>query len=228
MKKRLILFDIDGILIKGGGVGMTTKNLKKYFNLDIGDLGGKYDAEGKTYRRILAEILEALGIKEPEGDSRFLDALHDAGPLREAIRDGKTFEKINGAEDLVKKLLSFGHVVGLLTGNTFEMARLKLEAVGLWKYFNVGAFGGETKIRGELVDIGMKDAEDKTSIKFDKKDVFIIGDTILDIECARHGGVMAIAVATGNDSVEKLKSENPDYLFSDFSKISDFLEIVNG
>ena len=45
----------------------------------------------------------------------------------------------------------------------------------------------------------------------------IIGDTPRDIECARHAGAYAIAVATGQYSREELAPYKPDTLFDDLS-----------
>ncbi len=47
--------------------------------------------------------------------------------------------------------------------------------------------------------------------------VTVIGDTPLDIECARAGSAFAIAVATGGHSVEELQAAGADVVFEDLS-----------
>jgi phosphoglycolate phosphatase-like HAD superfamily hydrolase len=49
--------------------------------------------------------------------------------------------------------------------------------------------------------------------------VLVIGDTPHDIECARHFGAVAVAVATGQYRLDELEAESPDLLFSDFSDV---------
>ena len=226
MDKKLVLYDIDGILIKKSRYSVTADRLiEKHFGLDSSK--SKIPHEGKTYRRIFVETLKALGVENPEAHEKFEIALKDASPLAELVSQGLKFEKVDNVESLVKDLISQGHVIGLLTGNTYELARIKLGSAGLWKYFHFGAFGAETLIRGELVPIAIREAEKETGIKFSKRDVFVIGDTPLDVECAKYGGVKSIAVATGSESFGNLKKEKPDYVFKDFSDINLILEAIN-
>ena len=48
----------------------------------------------------------------------------------------------------------------------------------------------------------------------------IIGDTPLDIDCARACGAVAVAVATGQHRAEELVACSPDLLFPDFSNVN--------
>ncbi len=54
---------------------------------------------------------------------------------------------------------------------------------------------------------------------FDFDRVTIIGDTPHDVDCARAGGAMAVAVATGQCAMEALAACVPDLLFGDFSHV---------
>jgi len=87
-------------------------------------------------------------------------------------------------------------------------------------------FGSETCIRSELVPLAMEDAKSKTGIEFEKDQVYLVGDTIADIECAKQSGVKIISVATGLESMEKLNSENPDFLFKDFNNSKEMLNVM--
>jgi HAD superfamily hydrolase (TIGR01549 family) len=167
----------------------------------------------------LVELLELKGIKTPEKDKRFHDALGDLGKIIKKEVKKIEIENIHNVENLVKRIVAEKHVVGLLTGNTHDKAKVKLEKAGLWKYFKTGAFGHESRIRSKLVPIAMKDAKKKTGIAFSKEDVFIVGDTVRDIQCAKEAGVKSIAVATGNESLDQFRKEKPDYLFEDFSDV---------
>jgi phosphoglycolate phosphatase-like HAD superfamily hydrolase len=225
--KKLILFDIDGTLIRSEGLTGTTVLIKKHFNLDASEINKKLYLEGKTYRAAFAEKLAALGIKDPEKHAKFEIAINDAEPLKYSIKSGKgKIEKIEGVEELLKQLIKKGYILGLLTGNSEEVSKAKLGAVDLWRYFLFGAWGTQTKIRGELVDMAISKAEKVTGIKFDKKYVFNIGDTVRDIECAKHGEIKIIAVATGKETFEQLKAENPDFLFKDFSDIDKIIRAI--
>jgi len=225
MKKKLILFDVDGILVKSVSTGAITSSIKKHFGLDARNT--KVKMEARTYRWIFVERLKEVGIKNPESHEKFETAMRDPSPLADYVKEGPGFEKIAGVENLIKRLISQKHVLALLTGNSPESSRLKLESVGLWKYFKFGAFGSETLIRSKLVPMAIKEAEKEAGIKFAKGDVFIIGDTHLDVECAKQGRVKSIAVATGSVSLEELEKEKPDFAFKDFSNIGKILKTIN-
>jgi phosphoglycolate phosphatase-like HAD superfamily hydrolase len=53
--------------------------------------------------------------------------------------------------------------------------------------------------------------------------VLVIGDTPHDIECARHFGAVAVAVATGQYPLAELEALGPDLLFTDFSDVDSAL-----
>jgi phosphoglycolate phosphatase len=64
--------------------------------------------------------------------------------------------------------------------------------------------------------------------ELDASETIFIGDMVHDIETARHAGVMSCAVLTGYDSLEKLKSANPDLLFRNLGEVQTFLERHRG
>ena len=64
------------------------------------------------------------------------------------------------------------------------------------------------------------------NFKFPKKDIFIIGDTMQDIKCAKDSRVKIISIATGNESFELLKEHKPDFIFKDFSDTNKILKVI--
>jgi phosphoglycolate phosphatase-like HAD superfamily hydrolase len=228
--EKLVLFDIDGILIKNAHSlerpSETRMLIKKHFGLDV-DLKA-VSINGMTDRGSLITRLNSAGLKDAHLDPRLEVALNDYVNITKEVLNEFGVEKISGVEDLIKELLKKKITLGVLTGNTSARAKLKLETVNLWHYFKIGAFGHSSAVRSELVPMALKDAKEKTGISFDKKNVFIIGDTIRDIECAKEGGVKVIAVATGKDSIEVLKKENPDFAFRDFSRINEIMKVILG
>jgi phosphoglycolate phosphatase len=57
----------------------------------------------------------------------------------------------------------------------------------------------------------------------DPADTAFVGDMVHDIETARHGGVMSIAVLTGFDSLEKLAPARPDAIVQNLSVLQKLL-----
>jgi phosphoglycolate phosphatase-like HAD superfamily hydrolase len=119
-------------------------------------------------------------------------------------------------------------VVGLLTGNIEPGARVKLRSTGLWPVFRVGAFGSDDVDRRRLPAIARQRTRDALGhdIPFDR--VTIIGDTPLDVDCARACGALAVAVATGRYSATELAACGPDLLFADFAEVERVIEQLHG
>jgi phosphoglycolate phosphatase-like HAD superfamily hydrolase len=116
--------------------------------------------------------------------------------------------------------------LGLVTGNIAEGARIKLEAVDLYKYFPIGGFGDDSKDRNDLPPIAQKRAETYYRVNFATDDIWIIGDSVHDIYCAQKNGLRCLAVSTGWTSREKLANADPEFLednLSDTQKIQDIL-----
>ena len=56
------------------------------------------------------------------------------------------------------------------------------------------------------------------------EETLFVGDMRHDIDTARHGGVMSCALLTGYESLEKLKTSQPDLLFRDLHGLRAWLE----
>jgi phosphoglycolate phosphatase len=79
----------------------------------------------------------------------------------------------------------------------------------------VGAADKRARVREILTDNSL-DATKTASI----------GDTVDDVETARAGGLMSIAILTGADSREKLCRANPDAMVRDLGELQRLLEVA--
>ncbi len=230
MQKKLFLFDIDGILMKVGlkpPADYWQASLKKYFAVDV-SINEVYNI-GKTDKAILTEMLAVKGVKRPDAE-KLRKSLQAVGEIGGRFIEEHGVAAVENADKFVAALKRSSYV-GLLTGNCRQRALAKIKGLGLQRYFSpvIGAFGEQAAKRSNLVEIAMKDAEQKTGIKFAKVDVYLIGDSVRDIWCAKEAGVKVIAVATGPESLEALKKETPDYLFKDFSDVEGMvLQVLEG
>ena len=91
-----------------------------------------------------------------------------------------------------------GVKLALLTGNYEPVARLKMTRAGLGRAFapGQGAFGSDAEDRAALPEIARRRAGTPGS-PWPRGDTIVIGDTPLDIACARADGVRCVAVASG-------------------------------
>lgn len=218
---RLYLFDIDGTLVSARGAGriaLTTALLDTFGT--AGDVE-TYDFRGKTDQRIVLDLMQAAGVPERDIQIR-LDTCFDAyvRELEKLVGDGERVQLMPGIADVVRVLAARDDaVVGLLTGNIEPGARVKLRSTGLWPLFRVGAFGSDHADRRRLPAVACERARTVLGHDIPFERVVIIGDTPLDVDCARACGALAVAVATGHHASHELSACAPDLLFTDFSDV---------
>jgi len=217
---RLFLFDIDGTLVSVRGAGRTA--FARALEATYGTAGTieRYDFRGRTDLRIVHDLMSEAGLDVERiragVDDCFLAYTRE---LAQIIGDGSRIQVLPGVADVVRRLGARGDaVVGLLTGNIEAGARIKLEPTGLWPYFRVAAYGSDHADRLRLPAIARERAR-VLGHEFTFDRITIIGDTPLDVACARGCGAVAVAVATGQHPAEELAACRPDLLFSDLSDV---------
>jgi phosphoglycolate phosphatase-like HAD superfamily hydrolase len=112
----------------------------------------------------------------------------------------------------------------LLTGNTRGGAKAKLTHYGLIDFFPDGAFAQDTRARATIAQRALELARGASRVS--EQEMFVIGDTPHDIECANAIGVRTIAVATGGYSVAELREHHPWQLFEELPPPDEFLRLV--
>jgi phosphoglycolate phosphatase-like HAD superfamily hydrolase len=101
-------------------------------------------------------------------------------------------------------------------------AQAKLSYFGLWEHFAFGGFGDEHHDRDLVAADALRAAAE--FIRRDPDRVWVIGDTPLDVRCARAIGAKAVAVATGYHDAMELAAARPDVLLPDLSNHTRLLE----
>jgi phosphoglycolate phosphatase len=220
-RMRLFLFDIDGTLVNAGGVGRTavTRALTEVYGT-TGAIDG-YDFRGRTDPRIVLDLLGQAGFGEADIRARLKSYFEVyVRELEALLGDGARVRVLPGVGEVVRALSAREDaVVGLLTGNIEPGARLKLRPTGLWPLFQVGAFGSDDVDRRRLPAVARQRAREALGHDIPFERVTIIGDTPLDVDCARAAGACAVAVATGRYSGAELSACAPDALFTDLADV---------
>ena len=216
---RIVLFDVDGTLLWTDGAGRRAihRALRDVLGIEHPAAGFRFD--GRTDPEIVRLLAAAAGREHGPGViadvlTRYVTLLDD-----ELSRPGHMTTVYPGVFDLVAALEPRSDcVVGLLTGNVVEGARLKLRSGGLdIARFRVGAFGSDHAERAELPAIAQRRARERLGVEAAGKDVVIVGDTPADVTCGRAIGARAIGVATGSYSVEQLLAAGADAALADLA-----------
>jgi phosphoglycolate phosphatase-like HAD superfamily hydrolase len=218
---RVFLFDIDGTLIHGHGVGH--RALVRAMRDVFGTAGTheEYDWRGKTDPLIVRDLLRQAGIPEetvaarlPECFDRYVRHLEDS------LADGHRIDVLPGIEKLLPALAECHEaLIGLLTGNVKRGAIAKLRPTGLLPFFRVGAYGSDDPDRRRLPSVARERIRTLTGRDVDFADITVIGDTPLDVDCARACGARAVAVATGQHAISELAACDPDDVFPSFADV---------
>jgi phosphoglycolate phosphatase len=227
---KLVLFDIDGTLITSRGAGR--RAMRTALERVFGAAGGidQYDLGGRTDTRIVHDVMGALGW-EPARVTERLDEFFGAylGGLTSEIGDGRHVVTLPGVSAVVAGLAQSPEaLLGLVTGNIEEGARIKLLPTGLWPHFRVGAYGSDHMDRRRLPSLAARRAQALVGHAFAPTDVVVIGDTPHDIDCARAFGAVAVAVTTGQYTRDQLLADRPDHLFDDLGDVDKVLAAVLG
>lgn len=229
MVKKAVLFDVDGTLVRMGGAGRAALARAAAAVLGVSAEDAcralaSIDFRGNTDRAILRDIFVACGRRETaESRGRVVASYLETLP---ATIESSVREILPGVRELLDALdeLSPGTVVGLLTGNLKEGARLKLAGFDLAHLVDrPGGFGDDGMNRVAITRV----AFERLAIRgVGPTRTILVGDTEHDVRAARAFGASAVAVATGWTEPATLGKAAPDLLLPDLSDPTGLLELI--
>jgi phosphoglycolate phosphatase-like HAD superfamily hydrolase len=226
MSDSLLLWDIDGTLVYMDRAGERALliAIRELYGRDLG-AQLPVDLRGRTDTSICRDLLVFLEVPVTPGEeARFRAAYLDLLPTTLPMVKPHIKPGIPAALEAVRAHPEIHQA--LLTGNLREGARLKLSYLGLWDYFEFGAFADDSSFRDELGPFALARAKEKLGIEFPPERVYIIGDTPHDIACGKAIGAKTIAVATGAFSVEELAALNPTHTFKDLADTEGLMGVI--
>ena len=232
MIRRLLLFDVDGTLVRAGDLGAAV------FDVALEEVLGARPTDrvrmsGKTDPQIVREYLVEMGITEtPELVDAVLRGIE--GQLAAAAASGELAAggtACPGVADLLAGLAEDPTVLcTLVTGNVRPNALVKVAAFGLdrWLDLAVGAYGSDEFDRNLLVPIALERVRTERGFEVAPEDVWVIGDTPRDLECARAAGVRCLLVATGRYSAPELTARGADVVLDDLTDTEAAIKVLTG
>ncbi len=219
----LILFDVDGTLIKGHGMGRIA--LERAFAEVHGVPAEDNPAvrtvlfAGNSDPYILADMARVLEVASDAYHAR-TGELEEAyvRHLRRTVAQAENLAPCPGVAELLPRLdANPSLALGLLTGNIEAGARIKLDRFDLNRYFPVGGFGGDGHDRPAMARAARERAERLTGRAFAPGDVLVVGDTIHDVAAGRDNGYLTAGVATGPVSIPALREAGASEVFEDLT-----------
>jgi phosphoglycolate phosphatase-like HAD superfamily hydrolase len=222
----LLLFDIDGTLLLRASDDhrdAVHAALRRVYRIAKPE-DARVEAAGRTDPQIARAILLQSGVSADRIDARMVDFKRAAAEeyARRCRPDLSSFVS-PGMPQVLEQLATRDDVrLSLVTGNLEAIAHIKLARAGLGGYFEhgQGGFGSDHEDRTELPGIARVRAGTRER-PHPREDTVVIGDTPLDIACARADGVRCVAVTTGPYGVAELAEA--DAVVSNASELVDAL-----
>lgn len=212
----ICLFDIDGTLLSSGGAGKAAMEASLAEEFQVEPQRDSVTYSGRTDRSIGRDLLAVHRLPPSELNwQRLRDGYLRRLPGYLSRHQGKV---LPGIAALLSQLSARADVaVGLLTGNIRDGARLKLGHYGLFEHFVFGGFGDHHFDRDDVAREALEVAHTHLNGRVNLDCFWVVGDTPLDIRCARCIGARVAAVATGWHSIDELAASEPDVLLTDLS-----------
>lgn len=191
--KPVILFDLDGTIIDSTEAILESFQVAfQTFGEDVPSPKAIKDEIGHT----LENMFLTLGVKESEVEEH----VHAYKMHYRTIHCLKT-TLIEGAREAIEEASTFA-TLGVVTTKTGQYSRELLEHLGLMDYFCV-LIGREDVVHPKPHKEPILKA--LTKLEHDKTRTWMVGDTCMDIDSARHAEIQSIAVTSGYATHPMLK-----------------------
>ncbi len=192
----LLLFDIDGTLLLRASREHAEALREALAHVYGAHVSQRVPAAGRTDTAIARDLAALAGVGPAAFDEGLGQFMATCAELYAQRCPASLQEHLApGMRELLEQLRARGDVLfSLVTGNYEAVARLKLERAGIGGFFPAGqgGFGSDAESRDLLPALARERAG-----AYPRERTVLIGDTPLDVACARADGVRVLAVATG-------------------------------
>ena len=227
---KLLLFDIDGTILLTDGAGgramlqAARRMFGPEFSFDGISFAGRLDPD------IILEACGRQGARLTDTEHRAFRRAYAETLETELALPTTNSRVLPGVKDLLEQLRHRTDVtLGMLTGNYAHTGPIKLQSVGIDPaWFTVRAFGDEAEDRPALVRVALARYAATQGGAIATRDVIVIGDTPLDVECAHVNGCQCLAVATGSFSEHDLRAAGAERVARDLSDPAPLLRMIEG
>lgn len=230
-----LLFDIDGTLCRSEDLSVDA------FYTCLTDLVGRpithantsVGLHGRTDLGLLYDILDHHGVQPKSCIAKRFFQAHPSY-MQKSLDKGLFAASCRGVTEILGWLTGKRETlttpilrIGLMTGNSKTNALLKLKSAGInTAIFDlaVSSFGDVHNDRLSLIEDSMTKIRARDGRDLPKSKTIVIGDTPLDVECAKKAGCAVVAVASGNYGLDDLAALEPDSAVSYIGEAKDFLQ----
>lgn len=219
----ILFWDIDGTLLTTGKAGVPA------WEAAVREATGKdfqlssIRVPGLTDFQIAARTFEILGVAADAATlARMVGRYEELLPSTLPLKQGRVLPNVREILDALQGRADVRSY--LLTGNTRRGARAKLTHYDLFRYFPDGGFAEDQGSRASIAARALELARRYGPVN--EEQLFVIGDTPHDVECATAIDARTIAVATGGYTVAELQPHRPWRVFEELPSAAEFLRLI--
>jgi len=188
LKDFLFLFDIDGTILETNGCGKRSllSAIEEVFNIKADyseSFAGGIDCI--FFKNYYDKYGQNIDFEKSWLDFKRIYSYN----LKNSNKDNwNIFQNVYQTIEFLYKYSN----IALATGNIIDAAYIKLENFNLHNFFCTGGFGENVETRDQIVKNAISNSEEKFNKKFDKKKIFLFGDTEKDIISAINNQITPI------------------------------------
>ena len=173
---------------------------------------GEFTDAGMTDPDVGAKTFEAVLHRKPTPRELAQLVQRRLEHLPEAVAESAGYKVLPGVPERLRQLSRDGHLLGIITGNGDGAAAIKLARGDLNRWFTFGAYASAGVDRAGIVRRAVERGEAMLGENVPNVEIYVIGDTPLDIQAAHAVDCTAIGVATGHYDREALHEAGADHV----------------
>ena len=218
MKKKLLIFDVDGT------VWDSEKDVFLSFNHTLKENAG-FEIDKEEFQKLAGMHLgKMFEIVLPEGKKEFASEYEKL--YKKYYIDEEHFadatDLFDGVKDTLYKFKNDGYYMAVASSKPKRILDKMVSRFDIEVFdYVLGTEESNFKHKPDpdIVNYIM------SQVNVDKGDTVIIGDSKSDILTGHNAGIDTIAVTYGYDTKENLINANPSIIIDDFSKLQEIIEI---
>lgn len=221
---KVLLFDIDGTLLRAYGAG--SEAMRRAAELVLGERcrGAQIDLGGALDPWIFERLAEHGGYGvDLDAHARFRP-IYAKLLVEQLDKPDSRCLAMPGVLTLLTHLQQARcATVGVLTGNYRETGGIKLRRAGIEvEQFEISAWGDMATTRPGLVPVALSQLKRTVA----PRDVIVIGDTVKDVHAAHQNGAMCLAVTTGGSTRAQLEAAKADVILDNLEDLETVLRHI--
>ena len=221
--KNLWLFDIDGTLVNINKLHLANyREIYLKHGIAVSD-SLILSTFGMTENEMHKKIFNKLRLPCNEELIKRLNQEHVKGVLK-SLNSLNAIKPLGSVLEFLSYLKNNKEYAGVVTGNLKETAEVILNKSGLDGFFSFVCCDDGKKSRKQIIKEAVKKAKSRN---YDFKKVIVIGDTIHDIAAGKHANAFTVGVATGSDTLSRLRKAKPDVAVNNLKNFMVILKTLN-